>query len=242
MRAMILAAGRGQRMRPLTDDCPKPLLKAGPHRLIEYHLYNLADAGFSDVMINHAWLGDQITTYLGDGQRYGLNISYSSETPALETAGAISKVINFFQEQPFLVINGDIWTDWSASNALPLVKTLNDNTLAHLILVSNPDHKPKGDFILLDNGVLLSDLNDMRTYNIMLANSEATQTYTFSGIGIYQPRLFADVDPSKPSALGPLLRQQMATQSICGSHYQGLWFDIGTPDRLNSLDNLLNQH
>lgn len=226
MRAMILAAGRGTRMRPLTDNCPKPLLKAGDHALIEHHIFNLVKAGIRDIIINHAWLGEQIVATLGDGSRYSAKFTYSKETEALETAGGINQVLDFFQNQPFLVINGDIWTDWQANQAFTMAEKLGDNILANLVLVDNPPHNPGGDFRLLANGMVKADNKDQ-------------QTYTFAGIGIYQPKLFANIKTGAAMRLAPVLKQAMQNNQVMGLYHQGTWFDIGTPDRLESLNRIL---
>lgn len=219
MRAMILAAGRGERMRPLTDHSPKPLLQAGGHALIEYHLLALQRAGILEVVINHAHLGQQIEAYLGTGERYGLNIHYSAEGQgqALETGGGICKALPLLGDAPFVVINGDIWCDY------PLDKLPQQpSALAHLVLVDNPAHNPKGDFALV--GEKLVD--------------DRTTALTFSGIGVYRPELFAGCEP-RPFPLAPLLREAMARGEVSGEHYNGRWFDIGTPERLQALDKML---
>ena len=219
MKAMILAAGRGERMRPLTDTTPKPLLKVGGRPLIEYHLENIRRAGITDVVINHAWLGEQIENSLGGGDRYGLNIQYSREGEALETAGGIQKALPLLGEEPFIALNGDIWTDFSLSE-LPKEPT----GLAHLVVVNNPSQHPEGDFMLQD-GMLLP---------------EGEHCLTFSGIGLYRPELFAGLKPGK-APLAPLLREALAKRQVSGEHHPGLWFDIGTPERLQALDEMLAQ-
>lgn len=215
MKAMILAAGRGERMRPLTDHTPKPLLQAGRHRLIEYHLLSLAAAGFKDVVINIAWLGKQIRQTLEDGHRYGLNICYSDEgSQALETGGGIYKALPLLGDGPFLVINGDIWTDY------PYAQLYNHELagLAHLVLVENPSHNPDGDFYIVDD---------------KLAES-GVQKYTFSGIGIYTKAFF---DGQEPGAfpLAPIIRQHTKNQLVSAEIYTGCWHDIGTQERLQQL-------
>lgn len=217
MKAMILAAGRGERMRPLTDTTPKPLLEAGGKSLIEYHLIALAQSGFKQVVINHAYLGEQIENALGDGTRYGVNILYSSEPEGgLETGGGIHHALPLLGDAPFLVVNGDIWTDYLLSSSF----LLRPDTLAHLILVDNPPHHPEGDFALSED----SKLSDA-----------AGQCYTFSGIGIYHPDLFKQ-QKSGRFALAPLLRKAMQADQVTGEHYRGQWLDIGTPQRLHELD------
>lgn len=218
MKAMILAAGRGERMRPLTDSLPKPLLKAGGKALIEYHLDNIKQAGITEVVINHAWLGEKIEAALGDGHRYGLQISYSRETEALETAGGIQRALPLLGDAPFIAINGDIWTDYSLQS-LPAAPT----GMAHLVLVDNPPHHPGGDFMLQAGLVLPAGESRL----------------TFSGIGLYRPALFAGLKAGK-APLAPLLREAMACQAVTGEHHVGQWFDIGTPERLARLDEWLS--
>ena len=217
MKAMILAAGRGERMRPLTDQTPKPLLRVGGKALIEYHLDNIKQAGIDAVVINHAWLGQQLETALGDGHRYGLHIEYSREGEALETAGGIQLALPLLGDTPFIAINGDIWTDYSLA-ALPPEPT----GMAHLVMVDNPPQHPAGDF-MLQSGTLLP---------------KGPTCLTFSGIGLYRPELFAGLAPGK-SPLAPLLRAAMARREVSGEYYPGRWFDIGTPERLRELDQML---
>ncbi len=224
MKAMILAAGRGERMRPLTDHTPKPLLQAGGKSLIEHHLIALALAGFKQVVINHAHLGQQIENRLGDGPRYGLNILYSSEPEGgLETGGGIHHALPLLGDLPFLVINGDIWTDYPLS----LIPSLKPDTLAHLILVDNPPHNPEGDFSLSADNKLHETARQRR--------------YTFSGIGIYHPNLFKQQKIGR-FALAPLLRKAMQANQITGEYYCGQWVDVGTPQRLHELDQQLSVH
>lgn len=215
MKAMILAAGRGERMRPLTDTMPKPLLQVGGQALIEYHIESLHDAGIIEVVVNHAWLGEQITQYLGNGSQYGVQIQYSDESSgALETAGGIVKALPLLGDEPFLVVNGDVFTDYIYAN---LPQQLDG--LAHLVMVDNPPQHPNGDFFL-DNGRLLA---------------EGKPCLTFSGIGLYDPKLFAGHQPGA-LPLAPILREAMARGEISGEHYTGQWLDIGTPERLAELD------
>lgn len=215
---MILAAGRGERMRPLTDTVPKPLVPVAGKPLIVHHLEGLSDAGFREVVVNHAHLGAEIEKALGDGSRWGLRIRYSPEAPsALETGGGIHRALPLLGPGPFLVVNGDVWTDFPFA---ALART--PATLAHLVLVPNPPHNPKGDFSL--DGERVSDGPGNRL--------------TFSGIGIYQPALFADQTPGA-FALGPLLRQAAARGQVSGELYEGAWFDVGTPDRLAEVETYL---
>lgn len=226
MRAMILAAGRGERMRPLTDACPKPLLPVGGQPLIVWHLRRLASAGITDILINHAWLGAQIEAALGDGARWGVRLRYSAESPALETAGGIARALPFFQGQPFLVVNGDIWCDWDPAGAHARAAHLPDITQAHLWLVDNPVHHPEGDFALREDGTVTLPATGLATL-------------TFAGIGLYRPALFAATDPDRPAPLAPLLRQAMAQGAVSGEHHDGRWVDVGTPERLRRLDDAL---
>lgn len=223
MRAMILAAGRGQRMRPLTDTCPKPLLVVGGQPLIVWHLQRLAQAGIQEILINHAWLGQHIEATLGDGQAWGVHLRYSAETSALETAGGIARALPFFQDDPFLVINGDIWCDWNPAQALNWASHWAPRTQAQLLLVDNPPHHPQGDFGLLPNGELA-------------ASPAQGIGLTYAGIGLYHPRLFADTSPHQAAPLAPLLRKAMRHHAIQGQHYTGRWVDVGTPERLAKLD------
>ncbi|WP_394753519.1 N-acetylmuramate alpha-1-phosphate uridylyltransferase MurU [Crenothrix sp.] len=216
MKAMILAAGRGERMRPLTDHTPKPLLQVAGKPLIVHTIYQLVAAGFTDIVINHAHLGQQIEEALGDGSEFGTYIAYSSEADgALETAGGIVKALPLLGNAPFLVINGDIATDFPFANLKNLTVDL-----AHLVLVNNPDHHPHGDFSLDSNGYV---------------NDGGAEKFTFSGIGVYHPDLFKDTPPGK-SKLAPLLRAAMADRRVSGQKHTGFWMDIGTPERLQELD------
>ena len=250
MKAMILAAGRGERMRPLTDATPKPLLEAGGKALIVWHIEKLARAGFTELIINHAHLGAKIEAALGDGNRFGVNIRYSPEVEALETAGGIANALpllnaNLAQRdlvplsprerarregngqgellpvrpEPFLVVNGDIFCDYDFA-ALP--RELGELT-AWLVLVDNPDHHPDGDFALRRGKVL----------------DDGEHKLTFSGIGIYRPELFASIVRGTKARLAPLLREQMAAGRVGGEHHHGLWLDVGTPQRLQELDQML---
>ena len=216
MRAMILAAGRGERMRPLTDVLPKPLLEVKGKALIVWHLEKLRDAGFKEIVINIAHLGYKIPEYLGDGSDYGLKISYSDEqdTGALESAGGIKKALHLLGDETFLVVNGDVYCDYEFKAHFDL-----KDKLAHLILVNNPAHNPNGDFGLNDTLVLNS----------------ANEMYTFSGIGYYNPKLFKNTETGK-SALTPLLRVEIQKSNISGEVYDGIWHDIGTPQRLEDIN------
>lgn len=220
MKALILAAGRGERMRPLTDYTPKPLLKAGGRRLIEYHLDALVGAGIKEIVINHARLGAQIEEVLGDGGRYGARITYSGEgEQALETGGGIHKALPLLGNAPFAVVNADICTDYPFAQ-LPC----QPEGLAHLVLVGNPAHHEAGDFALAEGRVTSGSGNRL----------------TFSGIGVYRPELFAACRPGR-FPLAPLLREAIDLERVSGEYYSGHWRDIGTPQRLRELDQLLQQ-
>ena len=221
MRAMILAAGRGERMRPLTDHCPKPLLPAADKPLIVYHLERLAAAGFKDIVINHAHLGEQLVVALGDGSQWGLSINWSAEpVGALETAGGICQALPHLDggnNAPFLVVNGDIYCDWPIQQI-----RLNESDLAHLVLVNNPSQHPTGDFTLQNHRVR--------------DKTSDVPALTFAGIGFYRPRLFKDLVVGEAAKLAPLLRAAMAQGRVSGEHHTGRWEDVGTPERLAALD------
>jgi len=214
---MILAAGRGERMRPLTDHTPKPLLKVGGKSLIVWHLERLAKAGFKEVVINHAHLGEQIEQALGDGSQWSLNIQYSPEKIALETAGGIANALPLLGAEPFLVVNGDTFTEIDFG---VLTHALQANHHAHLVLVNNPPQHPNGDFAI-EAGRL---------------KNTGEKMLTFSGVGVYHSDLFASVTRGEPAKLAPLLRQAIAENSATAEYYQGVWHDIGTPERLNMLN------
>ncbi len=216
MKALIFAAGRGERMRPLTDHTPKPLLKVAGKPLIECSIVNLANAGFDDIVINVAYLGQQIKEFCGDGERWSVSIHYSDEgDTALETAGGIAKALPLLGEGRFLAINSDIVCDY------PLA-TLRDKSfdLAHLVMINNPAHHPQGDFSLDCNGCL---------------SESGEEKLTFSGIGIYNSALFVGI-PHEPLKLRPVLSQAMTECRISGEKFDGHWLDIGTPERLRELD------
>jgi len=219
MKAMILAAGKGERLRPLTLHTPKPLVQAGGTPLIEYHIRALAEAGFNELVINHAWLGEQIEAHLGEGDRFGVRIRYSAEGEPLETGGGIHRALPLLGDQPFLVINGDIWTDYDFSL---LEKPLSG--MAHLVLVDNPAHHPAGDFALVDGSVR----------EISASNAKLT----YSGIAVLSPRLFDDCNAGA-FKLAPLLRQAMAAGLVSGEHYRGRWIDVGTHERLAEVERIL---
>lgn len=219
MKAMILAAGKGERMRPLTLTTPKPLVRAAGVPLIEYHLHALAAAGFNDIVINHAWLGEQIEDHLGDGSRFGLSIQYSPEGEPLETGGGIFRALPLLGDDAFLVVNGDIWTDYDFSVLHQPI-----NGLAHLVLADNPPHHPKGDFTLIDGKVQDGEPD--------------AQTLTYSGIAVLHPQLF-DGCSDGAFKLAPLLRNAMAKGEVTGERLKGHWVDVGTYERLAEAEALI---
>jgi N-acetyl-alpha-D-muramate 1-phosphate uridylyltransferase len=221
MKAMILAAGRGERMRPLTDHTPKPLLPVAGKPLIEHTISQLVSAGFTDIVINHAHLGQQIEDKLGNGKNLGAVIAYSSEGgQALETAGGIINALPLLGKEAFLVVNGDIATDFPFAGLKEITVDL-----AHIVLIDNPPHHTQGDFSL-DNAGNVTENDNHR--------------FTFSGIGLYHPDLFSKTPPGK-SKLAPLLREAIAAKRVAGQHYPGFWMDIGTPERLEELDRHLRK-
>ncbi|HLV76502.1 MAG TPA: nucleotidyltransferase family protein [Marinobacter sp.] len=224
MKAMILAAGKGERMRPLTLHTPKPLLEAGGKPLIVYHLEALQAAGYRDIVINHAWLGAQIEQRLGRGDRFGVRIRYSPETEPLETAGGIVRALPLLTgpgNDWFVVINGDIWTDFPLSH---LQRPEDPDCTALLVLTDNPAHHREGDFALAPDGTLAPD---------------GRRKLTFTGISLLHRRLFDGLD-DRAGRLGPVLRKAMTAGQVRGVHYQGQWMDIGTPERLAALDRKLD--
>lgn len=205
-------------MRPLTDHTPKPLLKVGGKPLIVWHLQALAKAGFNDIVINHAHLGEQIEAALRDGSEWEVHIQYSPEKVALETAGGIANALPLLGDAPFLVVNGDVFTDVDYA-----VLTLEPPNLAHLVMVDNPPQHPEGDFALTNNAV----------------TEHHQPKLTFSGVGIYHPSLFAGIVRGEAAKLAPLLKAAMAKGLVTGQHHRGAWHDIGTPERLQALDGQL---
>jgi len=221
---MILAAGRGNRMRPLTDHTPKPLLVVGGKPLIVWHLESLAKAGFREVVINHAHLGHQIEEALGDGGRWGLSIQYSAEGIALETAGGIAKALPYLGDEPFLVVNGDVFMDIDFSR---LPQILQPGKLAHLVMVDNPPQHQQGDF----------------GFNHGQLSLHGEPRLTFSGVAVYDPSLFFGIQPVEVARLAPLLQQVITNGQVSAEHYRGIWHDVGTPERLHELDRQLSdQH
>ncbi len=243
---MILAAGRGERMRPLTDHTPKPLLKVGGKPLIVWHLERLANAGFKEIVINHAHLGHMIEAALGNGAAWGVSIQYSPEKIALETAGGIANALHLLTEngktvEPFLVVNGDTYTDFNFA-ALTHLSAPSPfkgegwgggekvKHLAHLVLVNNPPQHPNGDFAI-ENG-RLKHTGGINNIGML----------TFSGVGVYHTALFADIVKGQPAKLAPLLRKAIDKHAATAQYYQGVWHDIGTPERLKELDESLNKN
>lgn len=224
MKAMILAAGFGQRMRPLTDHLPKPLLMAGGKTLIEYHLEALAAANIHEVIINIAYLGEKIRAYIGDGARWNLHVIYSQETEPLETGGGILKAMHLLGEEPFLLINGDVWTDYPIQQLRN--HYLQPHQRAHLILVPNPEFHPNGDFACTETGTLVTDPDLPKN--------------TFAGISIVDPRMINQYPKKREKfPLGEVLRYNIEQATVTGEMHKGRWSDVGTPERLYLLNNQL---
>lgn len=214
MRAMIMAAGRGKRLRPITDTLPKPLVTVNEKPLIVYHLEALKAIGVTDIVINLGYLGDRIQAALGNGQSFGVNIEYSIEDTLLEVGGGVAKALPLLGQAPFMLLNSDIWTDY------PLKSLLTQSVkLAHIVLVPNPEHNPQGDYGLIEGRVVSSSLEH--------------PSYTYSGIGLYHPGLFEHVSGVYPLTL--LFEKAQALKAITGEVYQGRWSDVGTIDRLQTL-------
>jgi MurNAc alpha-1-phosphate uridylyltransferase len=216
---MILAAGRGERMRPLTDATPKPLLEVGGKPLIAWLIEALARAGFHELVINVSHLGARVESALGDGRRWNMRIRYSHELEALETAGGIANALPLLGPDPFVVVNGDVHTDFDFSTLTPP----QGDALAHLVLIDNPSHHPAGDFALQNGRIAL----------------DGAQRYTFSGIGVYDPSLFAGIPAGTKCQLAAVLKPNIAAGRVSGEHFAGRWCDVGTPDRLKALDRAL---
>jgi MurNAc alpha-1-phosphate uridylyltransferase len=231
-------------MRPLTDFTPKPLLKVGGKPLIVWHLERLAQAGFKDIVINHAHLGEQIEQALGDGAQWGLHIQYSPEKVALETAGGIANALHLLtkdgkESEPFLVVNGDTFTEIDFKSTeicfkrTPLQANIHEGSghslkLAHLVLVDNPPQHPNGDFAI-----------EFKSQSDGMLKNDGTKMLTFSGVGVYHRDLFAEVVIGRPAKLTPLLRKAIDNNAATAQYYQGIWHDIGTPERLKQLDEKL---
>lgn len=227
MKAMILAAGLGNRMRPLTLTTPKPLLAVGGKPLIVWHIDALKAVGITELVINTAWLGHKLHEALGDGSTYGVNIQWSDEQEPLETAGGIQQALPLLGNEPFLLINGDIWLRYDFKR---LINKDLGQQLAHLVLVNNPPQHPKGDFAFCKD----------QSNSLVLPEGE--EKYTFAGVSVLSPQLFADL-PAGKAPLAPLLRQAIAQGLVSAEHHAGAWVDVGTPERLADLDQLiLSQH
>ena len=227
MKTLVLAAGRGERMRPLTDTVPKALLRAGGRSLIEWQIERLRRSGFRDLVINVSYLGGQIEAYLRDGTHLGVHIEYSREPIALETAGGIAQALAKLGDAPFLAVNADIYCEFDFSCLRPVLQALTcaqTSWDAHLVLVDNPAHHPQGDFHLAPDGTL---------------HESTGICFTFSGIGAYRRQLFNEVVPGEHRALGPLLRQHISSGQLHAEYYAGTWIDIGTRERLRQLRDYL---
>lgn len=225
---MILAAGRGERMRPLTDRTPKPLLAVGGKPLLVWHIERLRAAGYVHIVINHAHLGEQIEAALGDGAALGVAIAYSRETSALETAGGIATALPLIDADVFPVVNGDIYCEFDFHRlAEPAARLAAGDDQAHLVLVDNPPHHPAGDFVL--------DADRLRS-------ADTAPRLTFSGIGVYHRALFSPCVPGERAQLAPLLRLAIEAGRASGEHFAGRWVDVGTPERLHQLDESLRPH
>ena len=225
MKAMILAAGLGQRMRPLTDHLPKPLLEVGGKPLLQYHLEALQIAGVKNVIINLAYLGEKIRAFVGDGSRFGLQVDYSVEPEPLETGGALLKALPLLGTEPFLLINGDVWSEFSLASLIH--RKLSPSQLGHLVLVPNPDFHPAGDFALADNGFLINDINTAR--------------YTFAGISLLSPEIIRSYPDARDKfPLGEVLRYGINQKKLTGEVFAGRWSDVGTPERLLALQEILS--
>ena len=259
MKAMILAAGEGRRMRPLTDVTPKPLLEVAGKPLIEHHIARLSAAGFSEIVVNVSHLGQQLVDFLGDGSRWQISISISAEQTPLETAGGIIQALPHLGDGPFLLVNGDVFTDYPFTQLREMAPTERG---AHIVLVPNPTHRPGGDFLLRDRRVenlpvaaetsdAIADVAQKQTSESEANLSDGSHrvsalaqgstssvnagSATYSGIGVYDPGLFADCAPGK-RPLKPLLDEAIARASLTGELYQGVWEDVGTPERLIALN------
>lgn len=220
MKVMILAAGLGKRMRPLTDHTPKPLLRAGGKALLEHHLLRLAAAGLREVVINVSHLAEQVEAFCGDGSAWGLSIQWSREVQPLETAGGIQRALPLLGQEPFMVVNGDVWTDYPFAQLRELPPPADG--CAHLVLVDNPPQHPLGDFML-------------DTAGRVLARGASEPGFTYAGLGIYTPGFFAGLAPGE-YPLRPLLDRAIDEGRLTGEYYPGQWADIGTPERLAALD------
>lgn len=227
MKAMILAAGRGSRLGPITATTPKPLIKVAKKPLIQYHIENLASIGINEIVINTCWLGNQIESYFGDGESFGVNIKWSREPELLDTGGGIKKALPLLGSEPFLLISSDIWSNFPLD--MLLKKKLQPKIRAHLILIPNPSHNLKGDFTI-------------DSQNIVGLRAPQCDTYTFSGISILDPKIFFSHKQSmKKFPLRNILAEEIACNAVTGSIWYDSWSDIGTPERLDALNKFLNK-
>ena len=225
--AMVLAAGRGERLRPLTDSTPKPLLEVAGRPLIEHHLIKLAAAGFQRIVVNHAHLGAQIVSALGNGERWNIKIQFSAERDALETAGGIANALRLIDSEAFAVVNSDVFSDYDYAGLKVAAQRLLDNGkwLAHLVLVDNPTHNPGGDFGLHNGSVVV----------------DSKETLTFGGLAAYRADMFAAVTAGEKKALGPILKAESRAGRVSGEHFQGSWTDVGTRERLDLANQQANR-
>ena len=226
MKAMILAAGLGNRMRPLTLHTPKPLLEVGEKPLIVWHIEKLQKIGVTEIVINTAWLGEKLANALGDGSQFGVNILWSHEGEGLETAGGIINALPLLGDEPFILVNGDVWTTMDFASLLDV--QLGEQQ-AHLVLVENPPQHLKGDFIL-SNGLAYT-----------FEQEQLGEALTYSGIAVLHPRMFVGLENGK-RPLAPLLKQAMQQQQVSAEKLQGIWVDVGTPERLEQLDQQIKQN
>lgn len=225
MKAMILAAGQGNRMRPLTLYTPKPLLEVGGKPLIVWHIEKLKNIGVTEIVINSAWLADKLIGTLGDGSQFGVNILWTREDEGLETAGGIINALPLLGSEPFILINGDVWTTMDFSSLLNI--ELGDD-LAHLMFVDNPEQHPKGDFTLANGRAFTFD------------QEQQGENLTYSGVAVYSPKMFEGLENGK-RPLAPLLKQAMQDTKISAEKLQGAWVDVGTPERLSLLDGQIRE-
>ena len=225
MKAMILAAGLGNRMRPLTLHTPKPLLEVGGKPLIVWHIEKLAAMGVNEIVINTAWLGEKLAQALGDGSQFGIKILWSHEGEGLETAGGIINALPLLGDEPFILVNGDVWTTMDFA---PLLNVELGENLAHLVLVQNPEQHPNGDFTLADGKAYIFD------------QQISGENLTFSGVSVIHPKMFAGLEAGK-RPLAPLLKAAMLENKIAASKLTGIWVDVGTPERLNALDLMIRE-
>ncbi len=225
MKAMILAAGLGNRMRPLTLHTPKPLLEVGGKPLIVWHIEKLAAMGVNEIVINTAWLGEKLAQALGDGSQFGVKILWSHEGEGLETAGGIINALPLLGDEPFILVNGDVWTTMDFA---PLLNVELGENLAHLVLVQNPEQHPNGDFTLADGKAYIFD------------QQISGENLTFSGVSVIHPKIFAGLEAGK-RPLAPLLKAAMLENKIAASKLTGIWVDVGTPERLNALDLMIRE-